>query len=133
MDLAWVRAASQLRWRNMRRALASDAPSGTATREMNRFPTSRSPKSLKVIWRRRRAWMTIVGRWGLTRRKWLKSRQAFGEFFPIFRGRWNCRLRNSAAIFSRVFQRRWLAWPEPVHNYLYLKIFIGRTNPRWRF
>ena len=48
--------------------------------------------------------MTTVGRWGSTQRKWLRSRQAFGEFFPIFRNRWNFRLRNSAAIFSKALR-----------------------------
>jgi protein-L-isoaspartate(D-aspartate) O-methyltransferase len=52
------------------------------------------------------------------RLNWPRSLQAFGEFFPIFRSRWNCRLRNSAVFFSRAFQRRLPARPDSVRNYL---------------
>jgi hypothetical protein len=72
-------------------------------------------------------------RMGDTLAELAQSRQAFGEFFRIFRNRWNCRRRSSAAIFSRSFQRLWLVWPEHVRSYLSLKIFIGPTNRRWRF
>ena len=44
--------------------MASDAPSGTATKEMSLILTSRSSRSSKVIWRRRRAWMITVDVWG---------------------------------------------------------------------
>ena len=106
-DPAWARPAWRWRWRSTRRALASDASSGTATKETNLFPISRSSRSLKAIWRRRRAWMISVGGWGTMRPNWPRSLQAFGEFFRIFRNHWNCRRRRSAAIFSRAFPRRW--------------------------
>ena len=51
--------------------------------------------------------MISVGGWGTMRLNWPRSRQAFGEFFRIFRNRWICRRRRSAAIFSRAFPRRW--------------------------
>ncbi len=50
--------------------------------------------------------MTSVGRSGPMQQKSLRSLQAFGAFSPIFRNRRNCRLRNSAATFSKAFQRR---------------------------
>ena len=53
--------------------------------------------------------------------------------FPDLPNRWNCRLRSSAAIFCRAFQRRWPARLDYVRSYLCLKIFIGPTNRRWRF
>ena len=91
----------------MRRALASDAWSGTATKETNRFPIFPSSRSLKAVWRRRRAWMISVGGWGTTRPNLPKWLPAFDEFFRIFRNHWNCRRRRSAAIFSRAFQKGW--------------------------
>ena len=77
--------------------------------------------------------MTTVGRWATRWPNWLRLRQVFGESFPIFRDRWNCRLRSSAAIFSRAFQRRWPERLESVRSYLCLRTFIGPTNRRWRF
>ena len=65
--------------------------------------------SLKAISRRRRASMTTVGGWGTTRPNWPRLLQVFDEFFRIFRNRWNCRRRSSAAISFRAFQRRWRA------------------------
>ncbi len=96
--------------------LASDAASGAATKERNRFPISPSSRSLKAIWRRRQAWMTTVGRWGTMRPNWPRLRQAFGEFFATFRNRWNWRRCSSAAIFSKAFQRRWGARLEHVRS-----------------
>jgi hypothetical protein len=72
-------------------------------------------------------------RLGARRPNWLRSRQAFAEFFPISRSRSICRPRNSAAIFSNAFQSRWPRRRELVRGYLSLKIFIGPTNRRSRF
>ena len=75
--------------------------------------TFRSPRSSKIIWRRRRASKTIRRQIGTSRQNWLKWRRVFGEFFPIFRNRWICRQRNSAAIFSKASPRRWRGRLEP--------------------
>ncbi len=54
-------------------------------------------------------------------------------FSPIFRSRWNCRSRNSAAFSSKAFRRRWPGRLVPGRSYLFLKTFIGPTNRPWRF
>jgi hypothetical protein len=97
------------------------------------FPISPSSRSLKAIWRRRRASMISAGGWGRMRPNWPRSRQVCDEFFRIFRNHWNCRQRSSAAIFSRAFQSRWVARLEHGRTYTYLRTFTGATNPRWRF
>src|SRR6202158_2280517 len=52
---------------------------------------------------------------------WPRSRQAFGEFFRIFRNHWSCRRRRNAAIFSRAFPTKWDAQLKPVRSCNILK------------
>jgi hypothetical protein len=111
--------------RNTRCGLAFEAPSGTATKATNHFPICPSSRSLKAIWRKRQVWMITVGRWGTMRPNWPSWLQPFGGFFRIFRNRRNCRLRSSAALFSKAFQRRRSARLEHVGSCTYLRTFIG--------
>lgn len=55
------------------------------------------------------------------------------EFSRKFRSRSSCRRRRGAANYSRAFQKRSRTPPERVRTFTYLRIFIGRTNPRSRF
>ena len=97
------------------------------------FPFSRSPRLLKAIWRRQRAWMTTAGRWGPTQRKSLRLRPAFDEFFrdipqplelPPAQQR-----RYLFQSYSEALARAARTRP----TVTCLRTFIGPTNPHWLF
>src|SRR5229473_8429666 len=66
-DPAWARLDWRWKWRRTRGALASDAPSGTATKETNLFPFSPSSRWRKAVWRTRQASMISADGWGKMR------------------------------------------------------------------
>ena len=72
MDLAWAKPGWPWRPRSTRRAMASAARSGTATKETNLVRTSRSPRSSRIISRRRRVSKSTGGKWAPTRQNWLR-------------------------------------------------------------
>ena len=106
MDPAWVRPAWRWRWRSTRRALASDAPSGTATKE-----TSLSLLPFAEIIESNLAQAASLedysGQMGPNAAEMAQIAPSLRRIFPDIPQPLELPPRSSAIIFSKAFQRRW--------------------------
>ena len=98
--------------------MASDARSGTATKETNLFLIYPFAEIIENNLAQAASLDDYFRQMGPNAAELAQIAPSLRRVFPDLPNRWNCRRRNSAVFFSKAFQRRLPARPDSVRNYL---------------